>query len=350
VEPVSVLQLAAIAGGIGFAVVAAWNLRRVQRTPFPIVAAGTTAVALLLVGVFPETVSLAARALAVGSYPGSRLLTLLILAVAAVWTLVLVLGSRQRHLERGLDVLMRREAVAELDAPDPPLAGTVLCIIPALDEAANLPWVLDRMPREAAGLSVRVLVVDDGSTDETRRVAREHGALTIRDPEQRGGGAALRAGFDVARAHDVAVAVTLDADGQNDPVEMPPLVEPLAAGRADIVIGSRILGRHENTKSLRHAGVVLFSRTLNVLMGTRVTDIASGFRAARTPCLARLPLRQDQYHTSEFLVMAAKTGLRITEVPITFKRRLSGTSRKGPELLYGLRFTGVLVGSWLRVR
>jgi hypothetical protein len=85
-------------------------------------------------------------------------------------------------------------------------------------------------------------------------------------------------------------------------------------------------------------------------MGAKITDISSGYRAIRVDRIRDLRLYQDQYHTSEFLVMCAKQGLRIAEAPISFKRRTSGKSKKGNEILYGFRFARALFTAWLRAR
>lgn len=345
----TVLRLLGLAGGILFLLVAARSLRRQNPSPVTLGASVFTGAALILVSGLPAVAGVLAEGLAVGGYPGSRLLALLMLAMAAVWVVVLAVMDRQQRLKDQLDLLIRHRAADSLDPPAQRCQdGGVLCVLPALNEADNLGHVLRRMPDTVCGRPVRCLVVDDGSTDGTAAVARAHGAMVARNPFPRGGGAALRVGFDLARELGAEAVVTIDADGQNDPRELPGVVRPVLEDAADVVIGSRILGRHEKTNWWRHLGVLLFSRVLNLLMGTRITDVSSGYRAIRVASLARLKLRQDQYHTSEFLVLAAKARLRLAESPITFTRRLSGRSKKGPELLYGLRFAHVLLTSWLR--
>lgn len=308
-----------------------------------------TGFALVLVGAFPGLAGVGATLLELGRYPGSRLIVLLILVAAVFWMTLLVVLSRLRKLGLQLDATIRTYLLAKLDATGVPVPERcVLCVIPALDEAINLSAVIRAQPETINGRPVRCLVIDDGSTDATAGVAEQAGALVVRNPVTRGGGAALRVGFEAALRWNACCAVTLDADGQNDPGEIHRLVEPIVRGEADIVVGSRILGVHHRANWWRHAGVILFSKIFNVLMETKITDIASGYRAVRPDALRRLPLRQDQYHTAEFLVFSAKRGAQIVEVPITFYRRASGRSKKGPEVLYGLRFAYVLFRSWVR--
>jgi glycosyltransferase involved in cell wall biosynthesis len=158
----------------------------------------------------------------------------------------------------------------------------------------------------------------------------------------------LRAGFDLAAEAGADVVVTLDADGQHDPAEMSRLVEPVIDGRADLVIGSRVLGAYEKDSHVRAAGVVVFNWMVSALTLRRITDCSNGFRAIRVPALARLDLRQRQFHTSELLLEAIKKGLRVIEVPVTIRTRAGGVSKKGPTLKYAIGFTRAILGTWLR--
>lgn len=339
--------LVAIACLIGFGRL----LRQSDANPAAVLSLGGTGIGLMVVAIFPGTAGVLTDLLSIGRFQGSRLLALAVVAVLVLWLAVIFLLARSRRTAEQLDRLIRHVAVDTLSPEDRARAqDAIVAVIPAYNEADNVGHVLDRLLPEIDGQKVVAVVVDDGSDDGTAAVARRHGAIVIRNPFRRGGGAAIRAGFDAAIAVSADVAVTLDADGQNDPQEMPGLVRPILEDRADIVLGSRILGRHEITVWWRHVGVLLFSRLLNLLMGTRITDVSTGYRAVRVRALERLALRQDQYHTSEFLVLAAKARLRIAEAPIVFKRRLSGKSKKGNELLYGFRFAYVLLTSWLRTR
>jgi glycosyltransferase involved in cell wall biosynthesis len=192
------------------------------------------------------------------------------------------------------------------------------------------------------------VVVSDGSDDRTAEVAREAGALVAALPIRRGGGLALRVGYDIALQLDADIVVTLDADGQHLPAELPIMIGPIMRGEADYVNGSRLLGYFEKGSTIRHLGVHFFSRVVTILTGQRVTDISSGFRAARADLLRDLVLEQDQFWTSEILIEALRHRARITEVPITILARAGGKSKKPKSFRYGWNFSKVIIQTWLR--
>lgn len=238
-----------------------------------------------------------------------------------------------------------REATAER-VPRVPV--DILCVMPALNEAENLPDVLSRAPTEVSGHRVRCLVVDDGSTDGTAAVAEAHGALAVRTPIQVGGGHALQVGFAAAARLGARWVVTLDADGQHRFEDLPALMAPLLAGQADVVVGSRRLGQSIGHEATRALGLGLFNLLLSFLTGRRLTDCSSGYRAFDLARLRTLRLVQDRHHTAELLIEAARRGLRVVEVPIVIQPRLSGESKKGTNWRYGLRFARTVLASWWR--
>ena len=170
----------------------------------------------------------------------------------------------------------------------------------------------------------------------------------IVNPINRGGGSALRAGYQIAIENRVPIVVTLDADGQHDPSEIGKLVEPILNDEADFVNGSRILGSYEKESVIRSTGVVFFNWLITILMGERITDSSNSFRAIRTQIFSQLTLSQDQFHTSELLIDAIKKGARVKEVGITIRKRQSGTTKKPRSLKYGWGFMKAILGTWLR--
>lgn len=225
--------------------------------------------------------------------------------------------------------------------------GRPVCVVlAALNEAEAIGDVIRSVPPEVCGLATECLVVDDGSTDGTAAAARDAGALVCRLEVNLGQGLALRSGYRLAAARGARYIVTMDADGQFDAAEIDRLVSPLVAGRADMVNGSRRLGRSETTDRVRAAGVVAFGALVSLLTGTRITDPANGFRAFLPEVPDRVPLRQAQYQTSELLMGALGRGYRVVEVPVTVRPRAAGHSKKGANLLYGYRFATVIVTTW----
>jgi glycosyltransferase involved in cell wall biosynthesis len=192
------------------------------------------------------------------------------------------------------------------------------------------------------------VVVSDGSTDGTAAESREAGALVTELPINRGGGLALRVGYELALQLDAEIVVTMDADGQHLASELPTLIAPILVGEADYVNGSRLLGDFEKDSTVRHIGVHVFSRVVTILTGRRITDPSSGYRAARAELLERLVLEEDQFWTSEILIEALRQRARLVEVPVTIVTRASGASKKPRSLRYGWNFSKVIVQTWLR--
>jgi len=224
-----------------------------------------------------------------------------------------------------------------------------VAVIAALNERDSIGAVLDAIPETACGLEVDTLVIDDGSTDGTSEVVegRERVYLARLD-RNCGHGIALRLGYQLASEFAAQYVVTLDADMQWDPVEIPTVLEPLVRDEADFVIGSRVLGTAETDDRFRHAGVTFFAGLVSLLTRTKVTDTSSGFRAMRVGLTQVVPQIQVQYQTSELLIGAIYHGYRIAERPITMHKRLAGESKKGHNFLYAGRYARVILTTWWR--
>jgi glycosyltransferase involved in cell wall biosynthesis len=197
-----------------------------------------------------------------------------------------------------------------------------------------------------------VIVVVDGAKDATAATASSAGALVCDVPVNRGQGAALRLGYWLARARGAQVIATIDADGQYEPLELARVVEPILAGRADFVSGSRRLGAELTTDRVRHLGVLVFGTLISILVRQRITDPACGIRAMRAEVTAAVTLEQPQYQASELMISAALNGFRLAEVPTTMRDRgihATGT-KKGGNFGYGVRFARAAVHTWWRDR
>jgi glycosyltransferase involved in cell wall biosynthesis len=226
----------------------------------------------------------------------------------------------------------------------------VVVVIPAFDEEESIGLVLNGIPKVACGLAVDILVIDDGSSDATADVSAARGAHVAKLPRNMGQGAALRVGYELAREHAAEYIVTLDADGQWDPGVIPELLAPVVSGEADFVLGSRVLGRTETDDSFRQAGVRVFALLARLLTGVRLTDTSSGVRALRADITATVRQEEPQYQASELLVGAICQGYRIVERPVVMRKRTAGVSKKGRNVLYGLRYARVMLRTWWRER
>ena len=201
-----------------------------------------------------------------------------------------------------------------------------LVIIPAYNEAASLPATLDEVRAHADG--VDLLVIDDGSRDDSAQVARERGVAVVRHAINLGVGGALQTGFRYAVERGYEVAVQLDADGQHDPRFLPALIEPVLAGECDLAIGSRYVTASGYRAPLgRRLGMLLFSGVVRVALGTRIADTTSGFRAYGR---AVMEICQHDFPTdfpdAPLLIVLARRGFRLVEVPVEMRERARGRS------------------------
>ena len=221
---------------------------------------------------------------------------------------------------------------------------TVAIVIPALDEEQALPGVLAALPRPGAPVGPStvatlgaIVVADNGSTDRTADVARAAGAVVVREP-RRGYGAACLAALAHLRETPPDAVVFLDADGSDDPAELPRVLGPLLEGRADLCVGSRVAGAREPGAftAAQALGNALAPALLRLLWGARVSDLGP-FRAIGWEALERLGMRDRDYGwTVEMQARALAAGLRYAEVPVSYRRRRQGRSK----------VSGTLRGTW----
>ena len=212
------------------------------------------------------------------------------------------------------------------DGAPPQDEGPLAIVIPAYNEAEVLPEVLARIPRSQLGDAVAI-VVDDGSTDGTAEVAERAGAdLVVRHERNRGLGAALRTGLETARELDARAAVYLDADLEYDPAEIPALLAPIEAGEADYVLGSRFLGRREGHALWRSAGNRVFTLALSFAAGRCISDGQTGFRAFSARALNVAEIVHDYNYAQVLTLDLLHKGMRLGEVPISYRSRSRGRS------------------------
>jgi glycosyltransferase involved in cell wall biosynthesis len=201
---------------------------------------------------------------------------------------------------------------------------TVALILPALDEEQAIGATLDSL---ACHDLAQVIVVDNGSRDRTAEVARSRGAQVVNEP-RRGYGSACLAGI-AALNHQIETVVFMDADGSDDPDDLPNLLAPIERGDADLVIGSRATGERESGSLSPHQrfGNWLAASLLRLFYGVCYTDLGP-FRAILRDALKALAMTDKNFGwTVEMQIKARRHGLRVVEVPVRYRRRRAGESK-----------------------
>jgi len=215
----------------------------------------------------------------------------------------------------------------------------VYAVIAAYNEAEMISLVVN----EVKGLVDEVVVVDDGSRDQTGELAAQAGATVLRHLINRGQGAALQTGIVWALDQGAEIIVTFDADGQFAAEEISGVVAPLIAGRADVVLGSRFLNQSREMPAGKFLLLRLATVITNLYTGLKLSDIHNGFRALSRVAAEKIKIRQDgMAHASEILEQIRKHKLNYLEVPVTVKYT-EYSKRKGQKISNSLRIVWDLI-------
>jgi polyprenyl-phospho-N-acetylgalactosaminyl synthase len=193
----------------------------------------------------------------------------------------------------------------------------VFCVVPAFNEEINIAKVI----KEVKVFVDEVIVVDDGSSDKTASLARKCGAVVLRHVINRGQGAGLQTGNEFALSKGADIVVHFDADGQFSAEEIKDVVEPIIKGEADVVFGSRFLGKDANLPWIKRNLIYPIGRIVNdyLLSGSKLTDPQNGFRALSKKSLQKIKIQSDgMAHNSEIQRKAVK-GFKCSEVPVTVR-------------------------------
>ena len=202
----------------------------------------------------------------------------------------------------------------------------ILVIIPAYNEEGSVGKVVEEVKQYLLG--VDALVVNDGSPDHTSQKAEASGAIVLNLPFNLGIGGAMQAGYKYAFEKGYEIAIQVDGDGQHDPGAIPKLLKVLEEKEVDMVIGSRFIGDSEFKSSMmRRVGISIFSRVISLIVGQKITDPTSGFRAANRKAIRLFSTDYPQdYPEPEVLVLLHQCGLKMAEVPILMNERYAGES------------------------
>jgi glycosyltransferase involved in cell wall biosynthesis len=224
-------------------------------------------------------------------------------------------------------------------------------LLPAYNESANIGAVVrDVLAQRSAsvleGVELTAVVVDDGSKDDTGKLAAEAGAVVLRHPQNRGVGAGFRTGLEHAQADGVEYLVHMDSDGQFHAEDIPRVVEPVLADRCDFALGSRFVPGEPPVPNLaRWKGLMLHAvaRGVGVLTGYRLTDLSCGLRCMNRKVIEAVNPSFDYDYIQETLVQALAAGARVEDVPVApiYEIEPSKPGMSSRTLRYGRRFLGL---------
>lgn len=224
-------------------------------------------------------------------------------------------------------------------------SGKLVVVLPAYNEAANIARVVAGVRAVTLpGIEIVPLVVDDGSKDETGRLAREAGAVVLTHSPNRGVGAAFRTGLDWARQNDAQYLIHMDSDGQVLPEEIPIVARAVIAGEADLALGCRFLGeRPEHLAAWKAFGLRNVARTIGLLTGYRLHDLSCGFRCMNRRIMDAVNPSFDYDYIQETLIQALAARARVVEVPITvlYEDEPVRAGMSGQTVRYTTRFLGL---------
>jgi len=203
----------------------------------------------------------------------------------------------------------------------------VIIIIPAYNEEKQIAAVVAESKREIP--EAQILVVNDGSSDETEKRAREAGARVLTHPFNLGYGVALQTGYKFALKYGFDYVLQIDGDGQHDPRYLKKLLQELKKGDAEIVIGSRFLGEGSyKAPFLRRLGIIIFAWIAGKISGQKITDPTSGYQALSRRALKfySTDIFPGDYPDADILIMLRRAGLRFREIPVNMHPNPNGTS------------------------
>jgi hypothetical protein len=206
------------------------------------------------------------------------------------------------------------------------LDNKILIIIPAYNEETNIRKTIKEIQREAN--NVNILVVNDGSTDNTGSIARQLGVRVLDMPYNMGIGVAVQTGLKIADEYGYDIAIQIDADGQHDPRYIPCLCQALISYPCDLVIGSRYLSQNGyKTSTVRSTGIKFFSYIASVIIGRKITDTTSGYRAMNKSVIRFFSKHYPtDFPDAKAIVMLGINNFTIKEIPVVMRQRQAGKS------------------------
>lgn len=219
-------------------------------------------------------------------------------------------------------------------------------LIPAYNEEATIKQVIQEIPKSFESVSeTEIIVIDDGSSDNTVKIAKENGAAVYSFNHNQGLAKAISFGFGKCLEHKADLLVILDADCQYDAREIPLILQPIMEGKADIVLGDRQINQLDHMPFQKRIGNQMVSKVVSRLIGQTINDGQTGFRAFNKNALNKIHIFSGYTYTQETLLQAKYKGLKILEVPVTFRKRADESRLISNIFTYAFRTVALLAST-----
>jgi len=203
--------------------------------------------------------------------------------------------------------------------------------------------------RETSKYVDEIIVVDDGSIDRTAKIAYDLGATVLQHSRNMGVGAAMRTGINYAKKIRPDLLVTLDADGQHNPCDIPRIIKPILSGEADLVIGSRLFENNQHTPLIKIVGNKILSLIVSIFTKTIIMDSQCGFRALNQKSIMALNLEGDKTYVQEMIIELSLKGNKIKEVTIDTNHRNHGISKVTSNIVeYSIKTLIIIFKTYIR--
>jgi len=210
----------------------------------------------------------------------------------------------------------------------------LVVVIPAYNEAGKIADVIKAIPKQH--LNTQIVVVNDGSTDNTEEAAKKAGAGVITFAQNRGLVEVFNAGKNWALEHGADIILHIDGDGQHNPENIPKLLKPILNKKAEVVVGSRFLTKNVHASKTKYLGNMMFSKLISMIAKQKITDAQSGFRVYTKEVAKAIDIKKGYTYTQQMLVQVAYHKFKIIDIPITVAKREHGKSRLIKHMMFYL--------------
>ena len=271
---------------------------------------------------------------------------LLIITISVLLYSLYTQISKNKDLSIEYNRVISEIAISNFQQSYEQIKNSIAFIIPAYNEVKSLPSVLESIPSSILDTKVSKIVIDDGSSDETYKIAINSNAYCLKHESNLGQGSAILTGLNFISKHSPKLIVTFDADGQHDVKDLTSLIKPIIEDECDMAIGSRFIGSQEYVNTERLIGIHFFTNLINFLCKSDISDCTNGLRAFSPKILTKIKLKERTYSAPEILIETILKGFKIINIPTTIKRRAGGQTKK-PRLGFALGLFRVIVITWL---